>query len=56
METIFDNFTHLVLETKRWINLIERIIAENKRISLEISLYKRFPKLTKTRTLKYGEF
>lgn len=51
-EALFDSLTHLVNETKRWVDMIEVLSKENRRITMEMIIYKNYPKLIKTKTLK----
>lgn len=54
-EALFDSLTHLVNETKRWVDMIEVLSKENRRITMEMIIYKNYPKLIKTKTLKINE-
>ena len=52
---MFDNTSKLIHDTKRWVDLIERLTSLNNKLSLELALLKKCPKFVKTRTLRVGQ-
>lgn len=48
--------TQILNETKRWVDIIESLSNENKRMTLEMMTFKNHPKLGKMKTLRLNEY
>jgi hypothetical protein len=55
LEPFYDTATSIVNETKRWIDVIESLSKENKRMTFELMMNKNYSKFAKTKAVKFNE-